>query len=809
MPLISLVMPALNAALTLPETLQSLTQQSFKDFELVLINDGSTDATLQIAADFAQHLQIRIISHTRPHGVAQSLNDGVMASDCEWIARLDADDLATPDRLERQLHFLKTHTTIDVCGSAMQVFSSDAPGTRQLQYVLDHPPTDAKIRTALLQRCAIAHPSVLCRRSVFERIGLYDAAFDFAEDYELWCRGSTKGIRFANLPEVLTWYRQHSSQVSHQKAQLQHERDLQVKARYYAALMPSQAAGNLPYLLSLQTRFPNHESALASFKECSPALVALARAAPDAAEFSNILSISLERHLGLKPTASPMPNPSIAPHPTTAATGPVILNFSKGGIGNQLFQHVFARSLAQQLHARMLTDVSYFESDPYHSKAIVHLLDPQADTARIADFAGTGCFMLQDGVIASLQQLQKLPDETQTLVLNGYWQSEAFMEPAIVAEVYAQLGAYARTRVPGVLQAQLQQGAHPIAVHIRRRDYGHMGVCKNAYYLAAIAHVQVNHPDAELFVFSDEPNYARHLLADSGLRFTLVGSGDDLADLYLMSLCRHFVIANSSYSWWAARFGEVRGGLVFCPHEWVTIDASASPCPPRWIQVKEAIQAFDSNAAETRSLSLHIQRQRFDDAIRSWFGDHGDQTLRLQFADLSADSIIFDLGGYQGDWAAQMVARYDAQVYIFEPVKGFHDQICQRFLGNTKVKPFQFGLGAQDAKVQMQLSADGTGAFAEGGSHETVAICEVQNFLLSQQVSHINLMKINIEGGEYDLLDRLIASHSIQLIQRLQIQFHDFVPDAVSRRSAIAALLAKTHRCKWSYYFVWEEWELL
>lgn len=296
MPLISVVMPARNADATLREALDSLVAQTLSDFELVLVNDGSSDATLMLAEEYRGRLPLRVLSHVRSLGVAQSINDGLAASDSEFVARLDADDLAHPVRLERQLAFLRDNPNVGVCGSHMQVFSVEN-GLRDDRHVLAHPLGSAEIRTALVQRCAVSHPSVVCRRQVFELAGVYDPRFDFAEDYELWCRASLLGVQFANVPEVLTSYRKHAGQISNTKAQLQYERDIAIKNRYMSAFLQGEAAGLLPHLLSLQTQFPSRELALAAFHQCGSAVVKLGRAVPDADEYARILTGSLTRHL--------------------------------------------------------------------------------------------------------------------------------------------------------------------------------------------------------------------------------------------------------------------------------------------------------------------------------------------------------------------------------------------------------------------------------------------------------------------------------------------------------------------------------
>lgn len=488
-----------------------------------------------------------------------------------------------------------------------------------------------------------------------------------------------------------------------------------------------------------------------------------------------------------------------------------VVNYAKGGIGNQLFQQVFAASLARRLGGQLRTDTSYFGADPYGFSAAVWNLDPEAQPTIVAEHRGAGSYLLKEGQIRALDQLQQLPADARSLVLEGYWQGEAYFDAEVARQTYAHLAAKVEPQLDAALLARLRASPNAVAVHLRRRDYAHMGLCKDSYYIAAIEHLRLNHADAELFVFSDEPNYTRHLLQSRGLAFTPVASGSDLGDLYLMSLCRHFVISNSSYSWWGAWFGEQcggRGGLVIAPKEWVTIDATPSPCPARWLQLSDAVKPFAVDPAELAGFAARLQRQRFDEAIRGWFGGRGDQTLRVDFKDLGPDSLVLDLGGYKGDWTAEISQRYGANVMVFEPIQGFHEQICSRFATNPKVRPFQFGLGARDEVLEMHHSADGTGAFVKGQA-EQVKLVEASRFLREQGVQRIDLLKINIEGGEYELLEHLIATGEIARVRRLQVQFHDFVPDAIARRARLVEQLSRTHRQNWCFYFVWEEWELI
>lgn len=296
MPLISVIIPALNAEATLGETLQSLAAQSFRDFEVILVDDGSSDGTAEVAARFETQFPLRRLRHESPQGVAQSLNDGLQAADSELVARLDADDLAHPERLRLQVEHLRQRPEVHVCGTQLVVFDHDL-GLQQPLGLLSHPAADPAIRTALIQRCAIAHPSVLARRSLFEWVGRYDPVHDFAEDYELWCRASLAGAVFSNLEMPLTYYRKHARQVGQQRAQQQWSRDLAIKHRYMRSFLRGQDPGRLPEFLALQTRFVDVGQALLAYQDCAAAMIELAARVPDVKEYTAFARAAIARHL--------------------------------------------------------------------------------------------------------------------------------------------------------------------------------------------------------------------------------------------------------------------------------------------------------------------------------------------------------------------------------------------------------------------------------------------------------------------------------------------------------------------------------
>lgn len=294
MPKVTVLIAARNAESTLEETLVSLEAQTFSDFEVLLVNDASSDRTESLARDFGSRLRMRILNLDQNAGVAGALNQGLAATDHPYIARIDADDVALPTRLEKQVDFLEAYPDIDVCGTWMEMFY-ETPGTPEK--TLAKPLDDAAIKTALLQYCSLSHGSAMFRKSFFDDVGNFDLRLDFAEDYDLWCRGALLGKRYANLPEALTRYRQHGAQVGQQKRQLQYERDLVIKRKYISALLGGESSGYLAEFFSLLTSFVNRETSVMVLQQSLPLLFKLGKKITDEKLYQEMVSACIGRHL--------------------------------------------------------------------------------------------------------------------------------------------------------------------------------------------------------------------------------------------------------------------------------------------------------------------------------------------------------------------------------------------------------------------------------------------------------------------------------------------------------------------------------
>ncbi len=206
-PRVSVVMPAYNAARWLRRALASLVTQTFADLEIVVVDDGSDDETPTIIATAAAG-DSRIVAVRQDHaGFSSAANHGLAVARGEYIGRLDADDIALPDRFAIQVAFMDAHPEVGVVGGSMVVIDEHERKLHRMYY-----PTE-NVDAEMLKYSALGHPATLIRRSLMVELGGYRRAFVHAEDYDLWLRIAERA-RLANLPDVVTYYRAHPGQIS-------------------------------------------------------------------------------------------------------------------------------------------------------------------------------------------------------------------------------------------------------------------------------------------------------------------------------------------------------------------------------------------------------------------------------------------------------------------------------------------------------------------------------------------------------------------------------------------------------------------
>lgn len=205
-PKLTVLMPVYNGSSYLREAIDSILAQTFEDFELLIVDDGSTDGSADIVVTYNDP-RIRLVIQPINRGLVAALNMGLEISNSEYVARMDSDDICLPNRLARQVAFMDKNPSVGISGTWMESFGLGKPAMWR------SPLTHEMIICNMLFESAIYHPTAIFRRSVIIENNLfYDSSYIHAEDYELWCRFATR-IKFANIGEVLLRYRIHSQSV--------------------------------------------------------------------------------------------------------------------------------------------------------------------------------------------------------------------------------------------------------------------------------------------------------------------------------------------------------------------------------------------------------------------------------------------------------------------------------------------------------------------------------------------------------------------------------------------------------------------
>lgn len=267
-----------------------------------------------------------------------------------------------------------------------------------------------------------------------------------------------------------------------------------------------------------------------------------------------------------------------------------IINYLKGGIGNQLFQYAFSNSLAKKFNCELLHDDSYYSCDPYGNKSIISEIDPESKYIKVRSLIDKKIYKIDDNAIKSLDQIIGLPGDADYILLDGYWQSEAYHDKNI------------KNLIKKLFEKKFKENEcidhdqnTDIAVHIRRKDYEHMGLCKTEYYTGIMSFMAERNSSAVFKIFTDTPNFTKHFLGLRKYKMNYINTGSDLKDLYVMSKCNYFIISNSTYSWWAAYLGECDTSEIFAPKEWVALPNVISPCPERWLLIENSIESYSLN----------------------------------------------------------------------------------------------------------------------------------------------------------------------------------------------------------------------
>jgi FkbM family methyltransferase len=192
--------------------------------------------------------------------------------------------------------------------------------------------------------------------------------------------------------------------------------------------------------------------------------------------------------------------------------------------------------------------------------------------------------------------------------------------------------------------------------------------------------------------------------------------------------------------------------------------------------------------------------------LARWYRE-GGEPRRYEY-DLGPESVVLDVGGYEGQWASNLYSKYNCRIFLFEPVRAFAAATARRFDRNDRIEVYPFGLGARSRTTEISLREDGSSIYATSGPRETIRIRDVAEIFDELKLERVDLLKLNIEGGEYELIPRLCESGLVTRISHVQVQFHRIDAGSESALNAMRTLLSRSHRPVYQYKFIWESWAI-
>jgi len=227
-PLVSVVMPAYNAENYIAEAIESILNQTYKNFEFIIVNDGSTDNTLNIIKRYAKKdKRIIIIDHKERKGISETRNNGLRAAKGKYIATHDSDDMSMPDRFQEQVNYLNKNPKVGVVGGFIDIFDDT---TSKNLGIRKYPEKDEDLRKMVFFCSPIAQPASMIRKQVFNEIGFYREIDAPSEDLNLWFRLGER-FKFANIQKVVIKYRYHPHSMTGSKLRLMENRANKIRLK--------------------------------------------------------------------------------------------------------------------------------------------------------------------------------------------------------------------------------------------------------------------------------------------------------------------------------------------------------------------------------------------------------------------------------------------------------------------------------------------------------------------------------------------------------------------------------------------------
>lgn len=212
--LISVIMPVYNGENFIREAIESILNQTYSNFEFIIINDGSNDLTSEIVREYMKKDKRIVLLERKNRGLVESLNQGIKLAEGKYIARMDADDIAHKNRFEKQINYLLSHPNVDILGTYVDTIGDNEKCSKFKEIVNKTWPQQELVEKKMSEFCFIVHPTVMIKRKMLIKLDGYREKYRRMEDWDLWIRAVKSGYIIENLSEKLLTYRIHNNSKS-------------------------------------------------------------------------------------------------------------------------------------------------------------------------------------------------------------------------------------------------------------------------------------------------------------------------------------------------------------------------------------------------------------------------------------------------------------------------------------------------------------------------------------------------------------------------------------------------------------------
>ena len=554
---VSVLMPVYNTKPEyLSQAIDSILSQTFSRFELLIYNDGSTNReTLDVLERYArQDARVRVIHASQNRGVVAARNRLVEEASYSLCANMDSDDMAHPNRLERQVAIFEKYPDLGACGAWFHRFPSDSTVCL---------PTVPGYLDFLRENC-LGNSTVMFNKDLFSRYGLrFDESLLFCEDYDLYSRAA-RYMKIANLPEVLVEYRERPDSLCHANPEALQQTD-------------SLIHRTMLDFLSYRNVFRKETFGLVSREEMPPKMRAL-----------------------------PVPF-SKSRRRRSYFRMPVVVRLM-GGLGNQMFQYAFGVALGEALGRRVLYDLSWLEDEKKtianaqtkENKYGVVIRDYALNVFQ-ARFPLTGrvmvwlCKCLGGRVVEPVTSFRKfdasLMQHKRCGEWKGYFQNEGYFKHLrpYLESVFALPEFTIDDVCNQTALMNIRLCDDSVFVHVRRGDFVNLGwQLPTSYYANAAAYMVSRLKNPRFFVFGEFVPEIMDALKSHSSQVEWVGDNnaknhEDWKDMSLMMNCKHAIIANSTFSWWSAWLGRANKGIVTAPSPYM--DGTDDGICESWVKI--------------------------------------------------------------------------------------------------------------------------------------------------------------------------------------------------------------------------------